>query len=231
MATKIIVSYDGTDNDQDALALGRLFAQAGASLALAYVRHTHESESDREALAEEEAEQLLEGGAQWLGQPDIERHVVVSPSTSAGLRTLAGQEQADAIVFGSSYRTPAGHVEPGTTAERLLEGGPVALAVAPAGLHDRAELAIATVACVEEDGDSSVTETAEALAARLGASVAARAGDGADLLVVGSRPGTPEGRVTVSAATRYLIETVVCPVLVLPRGVALRFEPAASQVA
>ena len=31
----IIVSYDGTSNDRDALALGRLLAAAGASLALA----------------------------------------------------------------------------------------------------------------------------------------------------------------------------------------------------
>ena len=39
MATKIIVSYDGTANDTDALALGRLLARAGGSLELAYVRH------------------------------------------------------------------------------------------------------------------------------------------------------------------------------------------------
>src|SRR5438105_3666057 len=39
MAPKIIVSYDGTDNDRDALALARTFLAAGSSLALAYVRH------------------------------------------------------------------------------------------------------------------------------------------------------------------------------------------------
>ena len=38
MALKIIVSYDDTDNDSDALALGRLLAIAGAELSLAYVR-------------------------------------------------------------------------------------------------------------------------------------------------------------------------------------------------
>ena len=39
MAPKIIVSYDDTDNDRDALALGRLLAFSGAELSLAYVRH------------------------------------------------------------------------------------------------------------------------------------------------------------------------------------------------
>ncbi len=33
MAIKIIVSYDGTENDTDGLALGRLLAQSGGSLA------------------------------------------------------------------------------------------------------------------------------------------------------------------------------------------------------
>ena len=32
MALKIIVSYDDTDNDRDALALGRLLAISGAEL-------------------------------------------------------------------------------------------------------------------------------------------------------------------------------------------------------
>ena len=40
MALKIIVSYDDTDNDRDALALGRLLAISGAELSLAYVRHS-----------------------------------------------------------------------------------------------------------------------------------------------------------------------------------------------
>jgi hypothetical protein len=53
MALKIIVSYDDTDNDRDALALGRLLAYSGAELSLAYVRH-----SQGGALEEKEAEQL-----------------------------------------------------------------------------------------------------------------------------------------------------------------------------
>ena len=38
MPAKIIVSYDGTANEDDAVALGRLLGQAGAEVSLAYVR-------------------------------------------------------------------------------------------------------------------------------------------------------------------------------------------------
>ena len=48
------------------------------------------------------------------------------------------------------------------------------------------------------------------------------------LAVVGSKPGTAAGRVTLSAAAQYLVEMLRCPVLVLPHGVALRFGPGLS---
>src|SRR5215470_9600028 len=107
MAPTAIISYDDTPNDHDALMLGRVLADAGAELTLAYVRHTMQSESAREHLEEHEAESLLERGARWLGDLDVERQVVVSASTSEGLRWLAAHDEADIIVFGSDYRTAA----------------------------------------------------------------------------------------------------------------------------
>ena len=64
MALKIIVSYDDTDNDRDALALGRLLAFSGAELSLAYVRH-----SFGESLDQQAAEELLARGAESVGTP------------------------------------------------------------------------------------------------------------------------------------------------------------------
>ena len=225
MATKIIVSYDGTENDTDALALGQLLARAGGSLALAYVRHAADPEPGRERLAQKEAEELLENGARWLGDPAVPRHVVLSPSTPEGLRDLAEREQADVIAFGSEYRTTPGHVAAGTSAQRLLEGGPIAVAIAPAGLRDHSDLAIDVVSAVGEDGDPGPQETAASLAGALGASVETRVDGKMGLVVVGSKPGTAAGRVTLSAAAQYLIEMLRCPVLVLPHGSALRFDP------
>src|SRR5579859_2611922 len=223
MAATIIVSYDGTENDIDALALGRLLAGAGGSLALAYVRHSVEAEPGRERLAQHEAQELLENGARWLGQTDVPRHVVLSASTPEGLRELAERERADVIVFGSEYRTTPGHVAPGTSAQRLLEGGPIAVALAPAGLAERGELTVEKIAVVGEEGDPGPSETAASIAMVLGAKVVERANGDVGLVVVGSKPGTAAGRVTLSAAAQYLIEMLRCPVLVLPHGVALRF--------
>jgi len=218
---RIIVSYDGSDYDRDALAFGKLLARTGSTLELAYVRHAHESEAAREQLAEHEAEGLLESGALDLDAPATPRHVVVSGSTPDGLRDLALETGASMIVFGSEYRTTPGHVDPQASARRLLDGGPVALGVAPARFHERNGYPVAVVAAVGEDDDPSVIATAEALAARFGAEVAPRATADVDLIVVGSKPGTPPGRVRISAAAEYLVELARCPVIVLPRGVAL----------
>jgi len=217
---KIIVSYDGTENDQDALAFGGLLAGAGASLVLAYVRHTREETSDRERLAEHEAEALLEGGAAALGKPDVPRFVVVSASTPQGLRELAAGESADVIVFGSAYRTTPGHVYPQASAERLLDGGRTAIGLAPASYRDKAT-PITTIASIAEEGDSSAIHTAESFASRLGAEYHDKPNGGVDLLIVGSAPQTATGQVRVSAAAAYMIELIRCPVIVLPRGVAL----------
>jgi hypothetical protein len=52
MSTKIIVSYDGTANEEDAITLGRLLGGAGAEISLAYVRHNPETDSVREEIAQ-----------------------------------------------------------------------------------------------------------------------------------------------------------------------------------
>jgi nucleotide-binding universal stress UspA family protein len=225
MSTRIIVSYDDTDNDRDALALGRLLAFSGAELSLAYVRH-----SQGGALEEKEAEDLLARGAESVGAPEMARHVVVNPGTSVGLAELAEREGAGVIVFGSEYRTAPGTVKPGIPAHKLLLGGPAAIAVAPAGLRDNPSVSINTIGVIDE-GDPAAQQTAESLAAVLGATVAERAGGGhIDLLVVGSRPESPAGKVTLSAASDYAVETASFPVLVVPRGRPVSFAsgPAAA---
>ena len=138
MPISIIISYDGTAHDDDALMLGRMLSAAGASLSLAYVRHSREYDPRREEIGVHDADRRLEQGAVWLGDEAIKRHVVVNPSTGAGLADLAASEGATAIVFGSDYRTPPGRVEPGGSAQGLLDGGTVAIGVAAAGLRTRA---------------------------------------------------------------------------------------------
>jgi len=220
---KIIVSYDDTDNDRDALGLGRALGELGGDISLAYVRHTQQPDSAREALEEKEAEELLKHGADALGDEKTPRHVIVHASTGAGLWELAESEKADVIVFGSDYRTAEGAVMPGTSAQRILTGGPVAVAVAPAGYRNQ-EHEIKTIAVLpEDDGDEAASQTAKSLADALGAKVADRP-EGADLLVVGSSPASPKGHVNLSARAGYAIETANTPVLAVPRGTAIEFS-------
>jgi nucleotide-binding universal stress UspA family protein len=225
MALKIIVSYDDTDNDRDALALGRLLALNGAELALAYVRH-----SVGGALDERQAEELLTRGAASIGAPDMARHVVVNPATSAGLTELAEREKADVIVFGSEYRTAPGLLKPGIPAHKLLLGGPAAIAVAPSGLRSNPALSVNRLGLIDE-GDEAARRTAESLAGALGAEVEEGSAGPLDFLVVGSRPESPAGKVTLSASSDYAVEAATCPVLVTARGAGLDFAGAQAPVA
>jgi nucleotide-binding universal stress UspA family protein len=223
MPAKILISYDDTDNDRDAIALARQLAYPGAGLALAYVRHMQEPDPDREARERRHAEQLLDQGAQLLGNPDTPRHIVFHASTGEGLLELAEREQADVIVFGSDYRTASGGVVPQASAQRLLHGGSVAVAIAPAGLRSRAKASIGRIRILGEAGDEAPAVTAQTLAKALGATISEHGGP-VDLLVVGSREGAPSGRVELSAAAEYVIETALSPVLVVPRNAPVRFE-------
>ena len=222
MSADLIVSYDGTPNDDDALALGQRLARTGASLALAYIRHSREFDPRREELAQHDAERRLEQGAVWLGEPEIPRHVVFSGSTGEGLEQLAEAEQASVIVFGSDYRTPPGRAEPGTSAQRLLEGGAVAIAVAAAGLRSLGEAGIGSIAVAGADGDTAARETAHALADSLGASLVELGAEGIDLIVVGSQTNASARRITLSGATRTMLNSARGSVLVLASGAPVR---------
>jgi nucleotide-binding universal stress UspA family protein len=219
---QVIVSYDGTRNDRDALALGRLFAHAGAEISLAYVRHAPEADPQREAAIQQDAEHLLAIGADKLNGAGVGRHVITNPSTAEGLAALAAELGADVIAFGSSYRTPPGRVELPQTAEQLLDDGiACSIALAPAGLRrEPVEQSIGTASIYDEDDDRAARATANSLAHALGAVVTA---DEADLLVVASRPDAPEGRLLLSGLGREHVEQASSPVLMLVRGATLSF--------
>ena len=218
MSGKAIISYDGTPNDDDAVALGRMLSGAGFELILAYVRHAREFDQRREEVAQHDAEQRLERGAALLGDPGVARHVVVGASTGEALADLAGTQGASLVVFGSDYRTAPNHVEPGTTAQHMLDGGLVAVAIAPAGLRTQQNGSIKSIAVPIAGPHNDVArETARALAERLGGEVVPALGR-VDLIVVGSQPDAPPGHVVVGGDVRTELDNARSPVLVLPAG-------------
>ena len=117
MTAKIIVSYDGTNNEDDAVALGRLLGDAGAEVSLAYVRHSPEDD-------QHEAEALLERGAALLGAPESTRHVVTDRSTPEGLGALA--EQLGASAAGAVTRSVADRFA-GIAAPEIVAPQPAAI--------------------------------------------------------------------------------------------------------
>lgn len=220
--SNLIISYDGTLNDDDALALGKMLAPAGFTPALAYVRHMREFDPGREQIAQHDAEQRLERGAGFLGDPGTKHHVVVGASTGAALERLAHDESASAIVFGSDYRTAPGRVEPGASTQHLLDGGSVAVAIAAAGLRTAPDSAIKSIAVPIAGPTNDVArQTAQALAAKLGATVAESPGEPVDLIVVGSAPGAPSGRLVVGGDVRSELSSARSSVLVLPADTPL----------
>lgn len=223
MSANVIISYDGTPNDEDGLALGRRLSAAGFSPALAYIRHAREFDPRREELAQHDAEQRLGRGVALLDEPEIPRHVVFGASTGARLQQLAEAEGASAVIFGSDYRTAPGRVEPGTSAQFLLEGGSVAVAIAAAGLRTRLNSPIRTISVpLAGAKNDEARETAAALAAALDAEVVEGRGDLVDLIVVGSQPGAPPGRVVIGGDVRSELSAARGSVLVLPAGVILQ---------
>src|ERR1700691_4249804 len=223
MTSALIISYDGTPNDDDALALGKLLSQTGLSVALAYVRHSKEFDPRREQVAQYDAEQRLERGAALIGIP-VTKHVVVGASTGQVLGELAQELGASIIVFGSDYRTPPGRAEPGTSAQRLLENGTVAIAVAAAGLRAKPENSIKAIAVpfagpVNDDARA----TAQALATKLDAEVVDASADSIDLIVVGSQQGAPKGHVVVAGEVRNELNSARSSVVALPAETRLEF--------
>src|ERR1700749_1895417 len=86
MTADLLISYDGTSNDDDALALGKLLAQTGSSVALGYVRHAREFDPRREEVAQHDAEQRLERGAAQMDGPVASRRRGRGAPGQGGLR-------------------------------------------------------------------------------------------------------------------------------------------------
>jgi nucleotide-binding universal stress UspA family protein len=134
---KIVVGYDAGERAKDALALGKLLADASdAELMLAGVFLFDPvwglpDSAFREAQAG--YARALERAAESVG---AESQAVASSSPARGLHDLAEQIGADLVVVGSSQRSGAGQVLAGNIGLSLLHGSPCSVAVAPRGYAD-----------------------------------------------------------------------------------------------
>src|SRR5689334_21162549 len=127
MFTTIVVGVDGLPGGRNALALAqRLGDLAGGELVAVHV-YRYEPfplsglRTDSEALAQKEAEALLDG---QLVEAGVQARAIATADTSPrrGLHRIADGLGADLIIIGSPHRGPFGRIVAGDTARAVIQG-------------------------------------------------------------------------------------------------------------
>jgi nucleotide-binding universal stress UspA family protein len=135
---RLIIAFDDTAYGRDALELGlRLAATSGETPTVATVYPDDDATVDA-TEARQNAERKLGAARAVVGGRANVRFEAVGPTyASLGLHEYAEQTGADLLVVGSSEHAPMGAVTPDSTVERLLNGAPCPVAVAPRGYRKR----------------------------------------------------------------------------------------------
>lgn len=147
---KILIGANPDDAGRDALALGTLLCHAlDAEPVLC---HVHPAAFNFPSQAHIDAEwndylhtestKVLAGAQEAMtadfGWPEVRTVVGAHHSSGQGLADVASAENADYIVIGSAPGALPGAFQIGSTADKLLHGSPVPVAVAPFGYRDKA---------------------------------------------------------------------------------------------
>ena len=141
MKRKIIVGYDGSAAALDALALGRLIGELTRRELLLVACYADDpvrsarDEDDRDLLAHRDARRAVDQAADGV---EIERRVIRGRSPASALSLLAEEQDAAAIVVGSSRHARPGSIATGGVARRLFASSPCSVAVAPRGYREAA---------------------------------------------------------------------------------------------
>jgi nucleotide-binding universal stress UspA family protein len=189
MPATIIVGVDDSPRSEDAIALARALADAAGAEVLAVCAFPYDDRPEahfnlalRPAL-QELADKTLEKLCEPLtDDARVRRLAVADLSPARALERVAREEHAALIVVGSSHAGRHARLHPGSTAERLLQGAPCPVALAPLGYRLRPHLELQRISVAYD----ASPEGARALSAGL---LVARAA-GAPLRVI--RVFTPD---------------------------------------
>jgi nucleotide-binding universal stress UspA family protein len=150
----VLIGFDGSEQAQDALALGRLLGSIDSSeIVLAHVApHQPPFERQTRVYAQarrEKVHALLEPAFAALdGREGVGTATIDATSAARGLYDLAheyGREGAGVLTIGSTHRSSLGRVLVGSVGEVLIAGCPCPVAVAPRGFAAHAPDSITTV--------------------------------------------------------------------------------------
>ncbi|MDW5595676.1 universal stress protein [Conexibacter stalactiti] len=142
MPSTIIVGFDGRDHASDALALGQLLARTTGDRLLVVCAYPEDPLGHGGAIADigtsvrHDAEAAIEKARAQAGDGGgvtIEFHAIAGAKPSQVLHDLAEERDAAAIVVGATHHGAAVRLLTGSTPERVLDGSPCPVAVAPTG--------------------------------------------------------------------------------------------------
>lgn len=142
----VLVGIDSSPQRSDAVAFGCALVRAlGGDLHLA---HVLPGAGNARIYGADLAGALREAGQEILdsarGAADggiaVHEHLVQDDSPARALHELAAATGADVLVLGSSHRSRLGRALLGGTAERVAQGSPCAVAVAPKGYQAPPEM-------------------------------------------------------------------------------------------
>jgi nucleotide-binding universal stress UspA family protein len=227
---RVVVGLDGSEQAGEALVLAQRLVDPDGLLILAGIDahrsfrlpHGREPESPATVLAAARAE--VEGGRTVTC---VER---AAASAARGLSEIAEDQRADLVVLGSRRAGPEGRITPGRTALRLLQGGPCAVAIAPAGAGECERFRHVGLAYDGSVEAGAALRAAYAVAARDGAAVSiyfcvASAGAGYGGLAAAQVDQVAQAQ-RVDAQERLDAAADEAPDGVNPQTVLLRGDPA-----
>ncbi|WP_406297516.1 universal stress protein [Embleya sp. NBC_00888] len=182
---RIVVGCRPEPRGQDALALGTLLArQLGAGVVLAHIQPpalpgagVGAVDAEWRAFLREETEWLLNDAESrirdWAPELPVERAIGHNRGSGRGLARIAESHRAALVVLGPAPGGRTARVALGSTADQLLHGSPVPVALAPRGFadHPPPRIARCTIAYQREPQLTGVLTCGVEFARRLDADV------------------------------------------------------------
>lgn len=179
MFRNILVGYEASERSEDAVALADRLAGAAGTVTAACVHWWQplSARLDRSAPGEAKLRADAEHTLARLGERPGRVFLTVpvpGASPAQGLLDLISERDFDLVVVGSTHRGAAGRVLAGTTADQLLHGGPLPVAVAPLGYRAHVPERLRRIGVAFDGSEPSLAAlaTGHALAAELGAELA-----------------------------------------------------------
>ena len=175
--TRILVGFDEGEESDDALSLANALAESEAAqldvaVALQYAPVPIDVDVYDRALADH-FDEIFAQAERQLGGVEFGRRELRDSSAARALTELAESENPDLLVIGSTHRGAVGRVYPGSVGERLLNGAPCPVAVAPKGFASRERFALSRIGVGYDGTEESrlALREAESLAERSGATL------------------------------------------------------------